>query len=117
MTRGVGVERTNITVDVNDGVGVSVLRGVGLNVAVYVELGIAATVCVDAALTVCAIKVLIAPASTGGSGVASEGTHAITIPTTINHKISLALYVNIFPLAHPKPGRIEVLYRLNLLVV
>jgi hypothetical protein len=92
-----------ITVDVKVGVGVSVLRGVGVDVAVCVDVGIAAAVCEDAALTVCAMKVLIAPGSTGGNGVASDGTHAKTIPTTTNHMISLALYVNIFPLAHPKP--------------
>ena len=63
------------------------------------ELGIAAAVCVEAALTVCAMKVLISPGSGGGTGVASAGVHAKITPTTINHSISLALYVNIFPLA------------------
>jgi hypothetical protein len=68
-----------------------------------VEVGIAAAVCVEAALTVCAMKVLIAAGSGGGNGVASDGTQAKTIPTTVNQMISLALCVNIFPLAHPKP--------------
>ena len=89
----------NITVDVKVGVGVSVLRGVGVNVGVCVDVGIAAAVCEDAALTVCAMKVLIVAGSGGGNGVASEGTQAKTMPRTINHMISLALYVNIFPLA------------------
>lgn len=99
MTNGVGVERMKITVEVNVGLGVSVLRGVGVSVGVCVEVGIAAAVCVDAAATVCAMKVLIAPGSGGGTGVASEGVHAKITPMTINHKSSLALYVNIFPLA------------------
>ena len=99
MTNGVGVDRMKITVEVNVGEGVSVLRGVGVKVGVCVEVGIAAAVCVEAALTVCAMKVLIAPGSGGGTGVASEGVHANITPTTINHRISLALYVNIFPLA------------------
>ena len=100
MTSGVGVERINITVDVKVGVGVSVLGGVGVFVVVCVEVGSTADVCVDAALTVCAMNVLTTLGSTGGNGVvASDGTQAKTIPTTINHTISLALYVNIFPLA------------------
>jgi hypothetical protein len=51
ITRGVGVERTKITVEVGVGEGVSVLT-VGVIVGLGVDEGIAAAVCVEAAFTV-----------------------------------------------------------------
>lgn len=102
ITSEVGLERMNNTVAVAVGVGVSVLRGVGVVVGVKVEVGNTLAVWVDAALTVCAMNVLMAAGSGGGGGVASDGTtHAKTMLREINQLISLALRVDIFPLAHP----------------
>ena len=105
MIGEVGLERMNNTVAVAVGVGVSVLRGVGVVVGVKVEVGNTLAVWVDAALTVCAMNVLTAAGSEGGNGVASDGTtHAKTMLREINQLISLALRVDIFPLAHPRSG-------------
>lgn len=103
ITRGVGLDRTNITVDVAVGVGVSV-RGVGVIVPVGVEEGRAADVCVEAAMTVCAINVLTAPGFAVGTVVVNVGTHAKTRLRVSNQMSSFVLRVDIFPLAHPKQG-------------
>lgn len=69
---------------VSVGSGVNVLRRVGVKGAVAVSVGMAACVFADAALAVCAIKVLMAFASSGGSGVTMAGTHAITSTSNVN---------------------------------
>ena len=72
-TRGVGVERIKITVEVALGRGVGVLT-VGVIVGVGVNDGMDAAVCVDAASTVCAINVLTAPGSiVGTDGLIESG--------------------------------------------
>jgi hypothetical protein len=93
ITRGVGVERTKITVAVAVGEGVSVAT-VGVSVGLGVMDGMAAAVRVPAAITVCAIKVLTAPGSTVGTdGAASVGTHAMISARAVTQTNNLVLRV------------------------
>jgi len=69
----VGKSTTGTVVDVDSGV--KVLRGVDVLVVVG---GIASCVRVDAACDVCAMYVLMALGSRVGTGVTTEGAHAMT---------------------------------------
>lgn len=73
--------------------GVNVLGGVTVKVAVDVNTGTAAAVCVDAASAVCTIKVLIALGSSGaiGTGIATDGTHAMINAKVVNQNNSFFL--------------------------
>ena len=92
-TRGVGVERIKITVEVALGRGVGVLT-VGVTVGVGVNDGMDAAVCVDAASTVCAMNVLTAPGSiVGTDGVVSAGAHAMITASAVIQTNNLDLRV------------------------
>jgi hypothetical protein len=101
MKDRVGLDRMNITVDVNVGEGVYVLSGVGVGVSVNVDVGSTAAVCEAAAFAVCAMNRLMTFGSAVGNGVATAGTHAMTSTTATNPIKIFLIRFDIFPLPHP----------------
>ena len=71
--------------------GVNVLGGVTVKVFVAVNAGAAAAVCVAATSAVCMIIVLIALASSGAKGVATDGTQAMIKAKLMNPSNSFFL--------------------------
>ena len=70
---------------------VKVLGGVTVKVFVAVNAGAAAAVCIAATSAVCMIIVLIALASSGATGVATDGTHAMIKAKLMNPSSSFFL--------------------------
>ena len=94
-SKGVGVDRIKITVEVAVGRGVSVAT-VGVTVGLGVKEGMAAAVCVLAAATVWAIKVPTAPGSIVGTDwVASTGAHAMISASAVTQINNFVLRVDV----------------------